>query len=44
MKLRENLYKMSVAGFSCPQLLEASLGTAQRPVDVEEEAEGPSGL
>ena len=46
MELRENLYKMSVAGFSCPQLLEASLGTAQRPVDVkkQKEAEGPSAV
>jgi hypothetical protein len=37
MELRENLYKMSVAGFTCPQLLEAALGTAQRPVDVEKQ-------
>jgi hypothetical protein len=39
MELRENvdLYKMSVAGFSCPQLLEGALATAQRPVDVEKQ-------
>jgi hypothetical protein len=37
MELRENLYKMSVAGVSCPQLLEATLETTQRSVDVEKQ-------